>query len=230
MRESEYGSHDAAAEIMQWLDAEEELLHDFVIQLQAKSDKPLRILDLGCGYGRHLLSVTERHAVNAVGLDINERMIADALDRLHKRENANGHVSFVVGDAAFMGQLRPHSFDAAICMTNTIGNMPPEKQRTMLQRLSVVLRPGGSALLSVYGEASTNARVTSYEAIKLRVQKKGNRVLAAEGLSSECFSKQRLAHLVEDNGLTPAADVATVAGIGLSVSATSPEVARVNSP
>lgn len=198
---SKYGKVDAAREIADWLSAEDAALMSFVDNLQPTPESRLRLLDVGCGFGRHLLKVTKAHSVDAVGIDINERMIAGALDAAHGRSHAQGHVSFVVGDGAFMGQLQPHSFDAAICMTNTLGNMPPDKQRAMLQRLGVVLRPGGRVLLSVYGEGSTQVRRSSYTAIGLRVEEKGTRILAAEGLSSECFSRHTLSHLLTDNGL-----------------------------
>jgi ubiquinone/menaquinone biosynthesis C-methylase UbiE len=210
---------DAAAEIQRWLDAEMVLLDEFVGELAGSSQEPLRILDLGCGYGRHLLSVARKYPVHAVGMDINERMIAEALDEMHDCGQVEGHVSFVVGDAALMAQLRPSSFDAAICMTNTLGNMPEEKQRAMLQRLSVVLRPGGKAFFSVYGEASTGAREKSYEGIGLRIETKENRVIAAEGLSSEYFNKRQLTHLIEDYGLHEAKEL-SVEPLGIGAIAT----------
>src|ERR1700684_4347167 len=92
--------------------------------------------------------------------------------------------------------------------------MPPIKQRATLQRLSKVLRPGGRALLSVYGENSAQARKKSYESIGLRIQADdAHRLIAAQGLSSECFGRTALKHLIEDNGLE-VETIAQIAGIG----------------
>lgn len=212
-------SHDAAHQISEWLDAEDEALVSFVEALPSQ-DAPLRLLDVGCGFGRHLLAITANHSLDAVGIDINDRMIAKALDAVHSRGEALGHVAFVVGDGALMGQLQPQTFDAAICMTNTLGNMPPEKQRAMLQRLSAVLRPGAPFLLSVYGEGSSDARHRSYTAIGLRVEEKDSRIVAAEGLSSECFARRRLERLLTDNGLIP--ESVESSGIGLIAVARTP--------
>ena len=210
----EYDTIDAARELATWLAAEDNALVSFVDSLTPVDGRSLRLLDVGCGFGRHLLTITADHQLDAVGLDINERMIAGALDAIHGRIDAEGHVSFVVGDGAFMGQFQPQSFDAAICMTNTLGNMPSDKQRAMLQRLSVVLRPGGRVLLSVYGEGSGQARHSSYTAIGLRVEEKGNRIVAAEGLSSQSFTRQTLSHLLGDNGLE-VVSIDSLVGIGL---------------
>jgi SAM-dependent methyltransferase len=210
---------DAARDLAEWLDAEDEVLEAFITTLEATNGNALRLLDLGCGYGRHLLNLSERHKIDAVGLDINPRMITGAVDAYHERDHLVGNVSFIPGDVALMGQIQPDSFDAAICMTNTLGNMPADKQRAMLHRLATVLRPGGSVLLSVYAEGSSRARTASYEAVDLRVQEEGDRIVAAQGLSSECFTRTRLSRLIADNGMT-VAGVEVVGGCGLALVAT----------
>jgi SAM-dependent methyltransferase len=210
-----------ARELADWLAAEDETLESFVARLEAGRSEPLRLLDLGCGYGRHLLNLTSRHPLVAVGLDINERMITGAVDASHDRGSAAGRVSFVPGDGALMGQIQPDSFDAAMCMTNTIGNMPADKQQAMLHRLRTVLRPGGQALMSVYGESSTRSRIKSYEQVGLRVQEEGNRIVAAQGLSSECFSRTAVERLITEGGMQ-VGGIETIGGIGLAAIAVRP--------
>ncbi len=216
---------EAARQLAEWLDAETDILDSFAATLSPSHGDFIRLLDLGCGYGRHLLHLTQNHKIDGVGLDINERMITGALEAVHKRDDEGapheGRVSLVVGDVALMGGIKPDSFDAAICMTNTIGNMPPIKQKATLQRLATVLRPGGRALLSVYGENSTQARIKSYGAVGLRVeeQEELHRIVAAQGLSSECFGRKSLEHLIGDNGLR-VESITPIGGIGYAAVAT----------
>ena len=44
-------------------------------------------------------------------------------------------MTLVLGDAATLVDFGDEEFDMAICMTNTLGNMTPEKQEGCLQRL-----------------------------------------------------------------------------------------------
>jgi SAM-dependent methyltransferase len=121
-----------------------------------------------------------------------------------------------VGDAASLSDFEIDEFDLAICMTNTLGNLPREKQTALVRRLRSVLKPGGSALISVYSDASVRARLASYRAIGLRVEARSDRIEASEGLVSEHFTAPRLRTLLEENGLRVLGDVKHVTAIGLA--------------
>jgi SAM-dependent methyltransferase len=207
-----------ARQLFEWLQAEEQLLREFA--LAPGLERPLELLDLGCGTGRHLLMLADKVTLKGVGVDVNELAISDARAKWNS-VHSESDLDFVVADLASMSEIKTRRFDLAFCATNTLGNLSHEKQQATVRRLRSVVKPGGKVLISVYGRESVAARLESYEAVELVVQERGDLIIAAEGLSSECFSARKLRDLLEDNGLQ-VVDSHEVGTIGIATIATVP--------
>ncbi len=209
--------------LKRWMDGERELLTTFmreVFGLDAdtrEADSNYRLLDIGCGTGDDILSILKRYSnVDATGVDIVESNISRANALVHQEELGD-RVALIVGDAATLIDFGDEDIDLAICMTNTLGNLTPEKQEGLLQRLRDVLRPAGRALISVYSPVSIEARKASYEAIGLHVYERDDCLRATEGLRSQHFDNASLRSLVERSGLAICGDVRDVTAIGIAV-------------
>ncbi|MBI5679648.1 MAG: class I SAM-dependent methyltransferase [Methanobacterium sp.] len=67
---------------------------DFIVK-EINNDKNFKILDIGCGTGRHAIELAKR-GYNVTGVDLSESMINKARE---KAKNAQINVDFKVGDA-----------------------------------------------------------------------------------------------------------------------------------
>jgi SAM-dependent methyltransferase len=182
------------AEIQAFLRAELELLQDVVTE-------GMRVLDIGCGTGRHLLSLGDRLRLG-VGVDYEHSYIAAA----HRR--APGRPShFIVGDATAIPLVT--CFDYAICLTNTWGTMS-NKLGVLKEMRRLAPRPR-TRLLSVYAAASVPARREWYRRLEHVVLDETDDYLVTEGgFRSEHFSEARLRSLVGECAVRPLASIAYV--------------------
>jgi SAM-dependent methyltransferase len=105
---------------------------DNIVNVDFRRHFPLlpdeRVLDLGCGNGRHTLEAA-RYRARVVGLDFSRDdlqaarfMYAD----LCRRGAANGHVDFVLGDAQNL-PFRDEAFDKALC-TEVFEHIPDDRR------------------------------------------------------------------------------------------------------
>ncbi len=151
-RESAKGDH-RAAELARWMRSERSLLSRFVNETaeQPHSVGPdqtssnCRLLDVGCGFGRDIVDLlSENGRLQAVGIDVIERNISDAWQRVHEAKLGDRAALFV-SDAEALSDFagsEAERFDIAICMTNTLGNLAPEKQERCIRGICTVLKPG----------------------------------------------------------------------------------------
>jgi SAM-dependent methyltransferase len=183
---------ESARVIQQWFAEEQALIRQELDELVAAKASGVRLLDVGCGFGRYVLNAVSSHVtLRAVGLDINAPLITRA-EAAAVRAGLAGRVDFVLGDA---GKLEPGAlgrFDLVTCMANTFGNIPAAKRRSFLAQVDKVLEPGGRFLLSVYSPTAAPHRIHSYRAIGLTVAQAGDEVTADEGLLSGAFSLTEL--------------------------------------
>jgi SAM-dependent methyltransferase len=198
-------SNQSAAQLKTWLDQETAAIDEFVDEYAAKHTKPagekIEILDVGCGFGRHLISVLKRNeGLAGTGVDINYRMVAEAT-RQAKREGLHRRAHFMVDDAATLEQCKPGEFDLIICTTNTLGNLSGPKREALMTRLRHLLSSGGQVLISVYSSGSVAPRMESYRAIDLHAEERGTRIVATEGLESEAFTEASIRTLLEGNDM-----------------------------
>jgi SAM-dependent methyltransferase len=220
-------SNPHAQELAEWMGGERKLLAKFVTEAvtaqKARGENgdtepdTCRLLDVGCGFGRDIVELlTANPTLHAVGLDIIERNISDAWQKVYEAKLADRAALFVSDAEALsdFGKTESEKFDIAICMTNTLGNLTAEKQERCVRGLCGVLKPGGRALISVYSEASVDARIESYKAVGLRVEKRNDHIEAAQGLRSQHFDVIELRTLLEKNGLTVVGSVDEVTKLG----------------
>jgi SAM-dependent methyltransferase len=106
-----------------------------------------RVLDLGCGNGRHTLEAA-RYPGRVVGVDISREdlqaarfMYAD----LKAKGEAVGHADFVLGDAQNL-PFKDGAFDKSLC-TETFEHVPDDR-RSIAEFLRVT-KPGAQVVVSV---------------------------------------------------------------------------------
>lgn len=105
-----------------------------------------RVLDLCCGYGRHVRLLAEGgYAV--VGVDRDLRALAEA-----RRRTAGLPVEFVAADMREVAAV-PGEFDAVICLWQSFGYFQPSENAEVLRQLAAKLRPGGRCILDLYHRA-----------------------------------------------------------------------------
>jgi SAM-dependent methyltransferase len=178
-------------EIQAFLRAEVELLHEMV-------KEGMRVLDLGCGTGRHLILLGDRLRVG-LGVDYERSYIAEAAARAGAR-----HLHFIVGDATAIPITAV--FDFAICLTNTWGTMS-DKAGVLSEMRRLAPRPH-TRLVSVFGEGSVPARREWYRRLGHAVVEETDEYLVTDGgLRSEHFSDARLRGLIGDCAIHPVANI-----------------------
>ena len=179
-------------EIQAFLRAELDLLHDVV-------KKGMRVLDVGCGTGRHLILVRDRLRLG-VGVDYQRSYIAEAA-----RRAGAGHLHFITGDATVIPIVAV--FDFAICLTNTWGTMA-DKAGVLKEMRRLAPQPH-TRLLSVFSQASVAPRREWYRRLGHAVLEETPEYLVTDGgLRSEHFSDARLRSLLGDCTIRPVADIA----------------------
>jgi ubiquinone/menaquinone biosynthesis C-methylase UbiE len=181
-------------EVQAFLQAELDLLDDVITE-------GMRVIDVGCGTGRHLLLLRDRPRVG-VGVDYEHSYIAEA-----NRRAGGRRLHFVTADANAIPVLA--AFDFAMCLTNTWGTMP-DKVGVLREMRRVAPRPR-TRLLSVYSEASVRSRREWYRRLGHAVLEETREHLVTEGgFRSEHFSEARLRSLVGECLIHPLADIAYV--------------------
>lgn len=101
----------------------------------------MRVLDLGCGPGRHARALAAR-GIEVVGLDISERFVELAAD------GAPPGASFVRADARSMEY--DAEFDAAISLCQGAFGLVPGEDGEVLRRLVRAVRPGARLAVSAF--------------------------------------------------------------------------------
>lgn len=178
--------------IQKFLKAEIDLLRDILAP-------GMRVLDVGCGTGRHLLRLGERLAMG-VGVDYERSYVADA-----ERQVVGVPLFFVVGDATRIPLEGP--FDLALCVTNTWGTM--SDKAAVLREMRRLAPGAGTRFLSVYSPASIPARREWYRRLGHTVIAETAEYLeAAGGFRSEHFTEGRLRELVGDCSIRPLTSIA----------------------
>jgi ubiquinone/menaquinone biosynthesis C-methylase UbiE len=159
----------------------------------------MRMIDVGCGTGRHLLALRDRVRLG-VGVDYEHSYIAEARRRAGAR-----HLHFITCDATAIPLSG--AFDFAICLTNTWGTMTDK--RGVLGEMRRVAPQPGSRFLSVYAQASRPARREWYRRLGHEVVAETSEYLeSAGGFRSEHFSESRLRSLVGECIIRPLTRIA----------------------
>lgn len=107
-----------------------------------------RVLDLGCGEGRHLIALSISEEVDAIGVDLSPSDLATARERMAEFSSevpVPGLFAVLCGDALRL-PFEDNSFDAVIC-SEVLEHIPD--YRGALDELSRIIKPGGYFCTSV---------------------------------------------------------------------------------
>ncbi len=105
-----------------------------------------RVLDVGCGDGRHLRAM-DRRGIGGVGVDISPALVAAA--RAAAAEQTLAGVSFVVADARHLALDAP-PFDAAMSLCHGGFGTSPDTDGEVVARLAAHVRPGGRVAFTAF--------------------------------------------------------------------------------
>jgi SAM-dependent methyltransferase len=103
---------------------------------------PARLLDIPCGAGRHALALADA-GYDVTGVDQSEDAIARARARVGDRT-----VRFERADMRFLDARE--TFDAVLCLGNSLAYFPPEETVAFLVRLGASAVRGGRLILDTY--------------------------------------------------------------------------------
>jgi SAM-dependent methyltransferase len=102
-----------------------------------------RVLDLGCGYGRHTVPLARR-GYDMVGLDLSIDLLQNALRRAQAKAAS---IKFVHGDIRDLEF--DQVFDGVYCFNTTLGYFSDTENLTVLRGVHRALKPGGRFLIEV---------------------------------------------------------------------------------
>ena len=195
--------------LKRWRLAESRRLHELVAEYPNA-----RVIDFACGDGRHLESLRQAGLINrGLGIDIDPTAI-------EKAQSANGQnnplnkptIEFLAGsmDDPSLSSifLDSHSeltgdvikpVDVVYCLFSTL--LATDDPGNAFNNMMRLLKPGGTAFLSVYAEASVPDRIRWYEAIgegKLVSQDNG-KLEFESGFTSGFVTKETAKKLFGDN-------------------------------
>ena len=146
-----------------------------------------RVVDLGCGTGRHLIALVRRVSLG-VGIDYERAYIGEAI-----RRHPGRPLHFLVADAAAV-PLKAE-FDAALCLTNTWGTM--SDKLAVLGEMRRLAPKAASRLITVYASSSVQPRREWYANMGHEViDVTDERIVTQGGFISEHFTENRLRSLV----------------------------------
>ena len=158
-----------------------------------------RVVDIGCGTGRHLIGLRDRLRLG-LGLDYERGYIAQA-----QRRAGAGQLHFIVSDATAIPVAA--EFDRAICTTNTWGTM--SDKAGVLREMRRLAPRSGTRLLVVYSPASIPARrAWSPRLGNAVLEETPEYLVSGGGFRSEHFTPERLRQLVGMCEVRPLTEIA----------------------
>lgn len=107
-----------------------------------------RVLDIGCGFGRHSIEMASRHA-DVTGIDPSQTMIAAA--RANAAE-ANQFVDFICTSGQDFREVA--RYDLAVCLFTSFGQQRTsprndEPHHALLEQARRALKPGGKLVIEL---------------------------------------------------------------------------------
>lgn len=103
-----------------------------------------RVLDLGCGFGRHSLAMSEQ-GLDVFGLDLSQDLLAHAT-----HVDAEGRLAGRLVRGEFRAlPFRPRAFDSVVMLFSSFGYFGEADNGRVLDEVARVLRPGGIALFDL---------------------------------------------------------------------------------
>lgn len=179
------------------------LLGDFFMQDLEYAERGVRpgsdVLEVGCGFGRLIPSLA-RDAKSVTGIDFSDLQLSQASEEISTISNAR-----ILKMHAEALEFPDKSFDVALCMNSTLGNMPGI-EREVVHEMIRVTRKGGEVVLRVFADTEEvrQAQYENYARLGLtNVHNEGSTVVSDEGFYSRRFNEEDLKALFADSGLVP---------------------------
>ncbi|MCW9708567.1 SAM-dependent methyltransferase [Fodinibius salsisoli] len=117
-------------------------------------EKCSKILDLGCGRGRHAINLY-REGYDVTGIDLSEQAIATAREKAEALDAE--HLRFEVRD---MRNPLPMKFDAIVNLFTTFGYFETEKENaSVFDSIVQMLKPGGVFVLDYLNAAKVRRSI-----------------------------------------------------------------------
>jgi len=102
--------------------------------------QPCKLLDVGCGTGRHLVHFAEK-GFDVTGVDLSDAMLRIVEEKLVAAQQS---ASLLKSDICHIPHLVDETFDAGICMFSTLGMVQGHKNRlACMHEVCRVLKPQG---------------------------------------------------------------------------------------
>jgi SAM-dependent methyltransferase len=166
-----------------------------------------KILDVGCGQGRHASLLAER-GYEVVGIDLNDAALDVA------RRHSGGRATYLQHDMRRLAKL-PGSFDAVLSLWQSFGYFDEETNRDVLRQMSEKLRPNGRLILDIYHrtyfEKQQGIRRLEREGVPITISQTmaGNRLTAVlhygdgsgETFNWQLFTPAEICQLATEFGL-----------------------------
>lgn len=114
---------------------------DFIINSLSLKEKD-KVLDLGCGIGRHIIELGKR-GIFGVGVDFNEKYIEIG----NKLKGDLDNVKFIKMDMRYINFEM--EFDAALSMWTSFGYFSDEENLSLLKKINLSLKEKGKLLLDI---------------------------------------------------------------------------------
>lgn len=109
--------------------------------------QPGRLVDLGCGTGRHALEFASR-GFDVLGVDLSREMLVQLQTKSHV---ANIEIATLRANLCDLDGIRDATFEYAILMYATLGMIPAVEDRArVLRQARRLLKPGGRLALHVH--------------------------------------------------------------------------------
>lgn len=165
-----------------------------------------RVLDVGCGPGRHALAMARR-GMRVHGIDISETFV-DLANATAQREGLGDMATFERADARTVNL--PPVFDAAVCLCQGAFGLMDHLAHDIeiLSGLAAALKPGGAFALSAfsaYYAVKYHTDATFDAAIGVSSERTEVRNPAGEALGAElrtgCFTPRELRLMCRQAGL-----------------------------
>jgi len=110
-------------------------------------DAPARVIDLGCGTGRHVVHLARR-GFDVVGVDLSPFMLEVAREKL-RREGLDARL--VEGSITDLSRFDDGAFRYALCMFSTLGLIRGRANRVeLLREVRRILETGGCLVFHVH--------------------------------------------------------------------------------
>jgi ubiquinone/menaquinone biosynthesis C-methylase UbiE len=170
--------------------------------------RPGRLIDLGCGTGRTLLSFAHQ-GFWVLGVDLSEEMLRVTSE---KAGAAGVVVQLLKANLVELDSLADQSFDYATCLFSTLGMVEGAEQRgRLIAHIYRLLRPGGKFILHVHNRwfnfwdpQGRRWLVKDWFRSILGRREAGNRVMPVHqgiaGLTLHLFTRREVVRLLRRSG------------------------------